>query len=222
MVCESRPTALAASLTSEHQLADRSRVLVRPVLYSDRYALADGYRTLSEEGRRLRFFSAPSALSDADLEYLTKLDYYDHFAWAAFAVDEASSPGIAVARYIRDPKRPTQAEAAVTVLDAYQHRGLGTLLLLMLADRARANGVHTFVSYILWDNREILATLKEAGARVEPEEPGVARVEIDIPDPETAGLADVVRAALKSFGRAARVLLGVERAAPEAVGGPPG
>ena len=46
----------------------------------------------------------------------------------------------------------------------------------MLADQARRNGITTFVSHILWDNRELLETLSAAGARVEPEEPGVARV----------------------------------------------
>jgi len=182
-------------------LEDRTRVLVRPLLHSDRQALAIGFEHLSAEARRLRFFSAPSRLSDADLEYLTNLDYQDHFAYAAFAIDEPGTPGIGVARYIRDPSCPDQAEVAVTVLDEYQRRGLGTLLLRMLAEQARSNGITTFISHILWDNREILETLASAGARIEPEEPGVARVAIEIPTAETPTFLGLIRSALRAFGR---------------------
>jgi GNAT superfamily N-acetyltransferase len=204
---ESLPNSTPGSAGSIHELADHCRVLVRPLQLSDRHELAIGYEHLSAEARRLRFFTAPSRLSDADLEYLTNLDYHDHFAWAAFAIDERGQPGIGVARYIRDPTQPDHAEVAVTVLDDYQRRGLGTLLLEMLADHARRNGITTFVSHILWDNREILETLAAAGARIEPEEPGVARVAIEIPAPESPTLAGLVRAALRAFGRATRELL---------------
>jgi len=204
---ESLPTSMPVSASSIHELADHSRVLVRPLQLSDRHELAIGYEHLSAEARRLRFFTAPSRLSDADLEYLTNLDYHDHFAWAAFAIDEPGQPGISVARYIRDPTHPDHAEVAVTVLDDYQHRGLGTLLLKMLADHARSNGITTFVSHILWDNREILEALAAAGARIEPEEPGVARVAIEIPAPESPTLVGLVRAALRAFGRATREVL---------------
>jgi len=203
----SLPNSIPGSASSIHELADHCRVLVRPLQLSDRHELAIGYEHLSAEARRLRFFAAPSRLSDADLEYLTNLDYHDHFAWAAFAIDERGQPGIGVARYIRDPTQPNHAEVAVTVLDDYQHRGLGTLLLEMLADHARRNGITTFVSHILWDNREILETLAAAGARIEPEEPGVARVAIGIPAPESPTLVGLVRAALRAFGRATREVL---------------
>jgi len=204
---ESPPTSVPGATGSIHELADHTRVFVRPLLPSDRHELAIGYEHLSAQARRLRFFTAPSRLSDADLEYLTNLDYHDHFAWAAFAIDEPGQPGIGVARYIRDPTHPSHAEVAVTVLDDYQHRGLGTLLLEMLADHARRNGITTFVSHILWDNREILETLAAAGARIEPEEPGVARVAIEIPAPESPTLLRLVRAVLQAFGRATREVL---------------
>ena len=217
-VCESRPTALVDTMASVHELADGLRVLVRPLLYSDRFELARGYQLLSGQSRRMRFFAAPKALSDDELEYLTNLDYRTHFALAAFAVDEPGRPGVAVARYIRDRARPTSAEAAVTVLDAYQHRGLGTLLLLLLAEQAGRNGITSFVNYVLWDNQELLEGLAAAGAHIEPDEPGVARVEIDIPAPEEPTLAATIRAVLKDFARAIRGFLGLEAVEDESPG----
>ncbi len=201
---ESLPTAKPEAPPSIHELADHFQVLVRPLQLSDRHELEIGYEHLSAEARRFRFFAAPSRLSDADLDYLTNLDYRDHFAWAAFAIDEQGQPGIGVARYIRDPTHPNRAEVAVTVLDDYQHRGLGTLLLEMLAEHARRNGITTFVSHILWDNRELLEALAAAGARIEPEEPGVARVAIAIPPPDSPTLVGLAGTILRAFGRATR------------------
>lgn len=135
---------------------------------------------------------------------LTNLDYCDHFAWAAFGIDSPGGPGLGVARYIRDPNHPTTAEAAVTVLDEYQHRGLGSLLLLMLVDEASRHGIRSFVNYVMWENEELLDELRAAGGRVEPDEPGVARVEIDFPPPEEPSRLDIGRAILRWLAQATR------------------
>jgi len=202
------PEAHGAS--SVHELTDGTRVLVRALRPTDRYELARGYMQLSEEAKRRRFFSAPPELSEADLDYLTNLDYVDHFAWAAFALDEPGSPGVGVARYVRDHDRDDVAEAAVTVLDHYQGRGLGTLLLLHLAEEAQKNGIRTFVNYVLWENRALLEGLAAAGGRITPAEAGVARVEIDLPPTDAEDARESVRAALHALANAARVLIGVE------------
>jgi GNAT superfamily N-acetyltransferase len=164
-------------------LTDGTAVLVRPLVHGDRDALAAGFEKLSEAGRHLRFFNPPAHLQDRDLEYLTNIDYHDHFAFAAFAEDEPGRPGIGVGRYIRVADAPESAEVAVTVLDEYQRRGLGTLLLRHLAEVAADNGIKTFLNYVLWQNADIVAGLADEGARITPEEPGIARIEIDLPMP---------------------------------------
>jgi GNAT superfamily N-acetyltransferase len=175
--------ATVTSMAQVHILADGTRVLVRPLLPGDRAELAARYEQLSPASRRRRFFGTPDRLSEHVLDYLTNLDYRTHFAWAAFAIDEPDSPGIAVARYICDHRDATNAEIAVTVLDRYQHRGLGTLLTQLLADVAVRNGVRSFVSYVLWENADVVARLRAEGARISPAEPGMARIEIDLPAP---------------------------------------
>jgi GNAT superfamily N-acetyltransferase len=171
---------LAASLTETHVLPSGRPIMVRPLLYSDAGALAHGFELLSDVSRRLRFFNPPEHLSPRMLEYLTTLDYDRHYALAAFAADEPGTPGVGVARWIRLAEDPTKAEVAVTVLDAYQRRGIGTLLLVLLAARAAEKGVGTLVAGVLWENAALLADLKAAGARVVAAEPGVARVELDL------------------------------------------
>lgn len=185
-----------------HEIAGGTQVLIRPLLYSDRYELADAFLRLTEQTRRRRFFAAPPELSERDLEYLTNLDYRDHFAWAAFDLDSPGCPGIGVGRYVRDPGHPAQAEVAVTVTDPYQHRGLGTLLLLLLVERAASRGVTALVGYMRWENEEALAGLREAGALVEADEPGIARVELRIAPTGPSERVPLLRTVLRYFAAA--------------------
>jgi GNAT superfamily N-acetyltransferase len=185
--CLSTPTWLAESMTSVHHLADDTRVMIRPLLPSDRAAVAAGFESLTPRSRRLRFFSSGAGLSEAQLDYLVNVDYRNHFALAAFALDESGQPGIGVARFIRLADRPSAAEAAVTVLDSHQGRGVGTLLLAELAGIAQERGIGTFVAYVLTENAEWLSYLREIGAETFREEPGVTRVEfaLDAVSPES-------------------------------------
>lgn len=149
---------------------------------SDRDELAQGYDQLSEGSRRRRFFSPPTRLSAALLDYLTDLDFDQRFALVAQIADDAEMRGLGVARWVRDRTDPSKAEAAVTVADAWQGRGIGTQLLLALVEAAVERGITAFVADVLWENTALLDTLRALGAHVRPSEPGVARVEFDLPE----------------------------------------
>lgn len=171
-------------------LADGGQILVRQLLASDRDELAERYLELSPEGRRLRFFNAPDHLSARLLDYLMDVEGPDRCAVVAFALDEANTPGIAIARYVRSRDDHSAAEAAVTVLDAYQNRGVATTLLRRLTEEARSHGIATFTASVMWENRDLLDGLRAFGAEVVPCEPGVASVriavpELDVPVPES-------------------------------------
>lgn len=154
---------------------DGTPLVIRALLPSDREELARGYLELSDESRRRRFFSPPARLSDALLDYLTELDFDRRFALVAHLRDDPDQQGLGVARWVRSREDPTSAEAAVTVADRWQSRGIGTELLLALVEAAAERGITTFVADVLWDNRTLLDTLRQLGARVGPAEPGVAR-----------------------------------------------
>ncbi len=185
--CEARPTWLSESLTQRHVLEDGGEVLIRPLVFGDRFELAAGFTELSLRSRQLRFFQAPHALGSDELEYLTNIDYQNHFAFVALLLGGPGPKGIGVGRYLRDPSDPTIAEVAVTVMDDHQRRGVGTLLTRALGEVAAKRGIHTFVSYVQWGNDLAVESLAREGARVLPDEPGIARIEIDVP----VALADV-------------------------------
>jgi len=105
-------------------LRDGSAVTIRRVRGTDAPLLADGFARLSAASRRMRFMGVKKDLSAAELRYFTDVDHHDHEALGA--LDRGSGHGVGIARYIRDADDPQAAEIAVTIVDEWQGRGLGT------------------------------------------------------------------------------------------------
>ncbi len=197
----------AAGLVRHVTLADGSPLLLRPLLPADRAEVEAGFAALSEASRRSRFLTAPERLSDADVAFLTELDYRDRFAFVAGVPAEGGPPvGVGLARYDRDRDDPAAAELAVTVADDHQRRGIGRVLTLALAEQAATNGVDRFVGYVRWENDQVIQALRARGARVTAAEPGVARVEVDLPRPDE-GDARVLREVLSLLAGHLRLVL---------------
>jgi RimJ/RimL family protein N-acetyltransferase len=163
-------------------LRDGTPVLVRMVEPEDKDAFADSMARLSPRSRYLRFHSGIETLSDAQLRYLTEVDQEGHVAWVAITTENDAEVGIGVARFVRLEDEPHVAEAAITVLDEYQGRGLGTLLLGVLAAAATRRDIRIFRSYVLGENANMLALFDALGAVRTAEEPGVLRVDLAVPD----------------------------------------
>lgn len=161
-------------------LDDGTRVLVRRIRPDDRDRLQRGLQLLSPRSRYMRFHTAVDHLSERQLDYLTEVDHEDHAAWVALDEDRPDHPGIGVARYVRMENEPNIAEAAVTVVDGYQGRGLGTVLLGVLGRSALRNGIRTFRNYVLAENAAMLGLLDEIGATRRPGVEGVEYVDVPI------------------------------------------
>ena len=154
--------------TEEIVLRDGTRVTLRPIAPDDKDALARGFARLSPTSRYLRFHSHKQTLTDADLRYLTEVDGNDHFALVAVTPshDMREEVGMGVARFVRDPKEPDLAEAAITVADDHQGKGLGKELLRHLVDAARERGVRRFQAEVLAENAPMVHLLRAAGAQI--------------------------------------------------------
>jgi RimJ/RimL family protein N-acetyltransferase len=175
-----------AAPPGEVGLRDGTRVRVRPIGPEDKDRLRVGLHQLSPASRYHRFHAAVSELSDEQLRYLTEIDQVNHLAWIALDPTLPGEPAVGVARCIRFPENPGTAEVAVTVLDAYQGRGLGTLLLGLLSRSAAGQGIGTFRAYVREDNDAMLRIFRDLGAEVGCADTGVCRLDIPVPaDPET-------------------------------------
>lgn len=142
------------------RLRDGSQIRVRPIRPGDRRPLAEAFARLSPESRYRRFFTPMSELSERALSYLTEVDHHDHEALVALSDEELL---VGVARYVRDAPASRVAEAAITVSDDWQGRGLGRALLKRLASRAREEGVRQFSALVKVENPAAVELLRGLG-----------------------------------------------------------
>jgi GNAT superfamily N-acetyltransferase len=164
------------------RLRDGTLVLVRPIRPEDKSLLLDGFQRLSDESRIRRFMAPIRQLSEAQLRYLTEIDYVDHFAWVALLADQPAF-GIGVGRYIRLADVPDVAEVAITVVDDYQGKGLGTLLLGILTGTARIAGITKFRAFVMEDNQTMRTLMDDLGVQPRHDAPGVLVMDVPL-DPE--------------------------------------
>ncbi len=167
-------------------------VRIRQVRPGDAPALARAYANLGEQSRYRRFFTAMPELPEATLRAAVEVDHADHEALVALPLLSAEIVG--ECRFIRLPDQPDTAEIGVTVVDAWQGRGLGSALLARLSERGLNAGIEYFSAEVLAENRTMLALLPGLG-EVETESRGpvvTARVELAEPSrqdgPDFVGL----------------------------------
>jgi RimJ/RimL family protein N-acetyltransferase len=68
--------------------------------------------------------------------------------------------GIGVARFARTSPDSRTAEMAITVVDAFQGRGIGKALVRRLVNAATARGIRTLHANVLPDNAVIIGLLQ--------------------------------------------------------------
>jgi GNAT superfamily N-acetyltransferase len=158
---------------------DGLRVCVRPVTPDDRERIVQGLQSMSVETSYRRFFTPRFYPSEETLQYLTHVDGEQHMALGAVDCTRDGEPGIGAARYVRLGDRPSVAEAAVVVLDAYQQRGIGSVLIAALSRYAAAHDIEAFRGFVLAENRDFLAYLRTLGAVNERAHDGV--IQLDVP-----------------------------------------
>ncbi len=170
-----------ADYREEHVLSDGTKVTLRLIRPADAEPLRQGFSRLSPTSRYRRFLSGISELSDDMVRYFTEVDGVNHVAIVAItdSLDLKTEIGLGVARVIRLEGEPTVAEAAVTVSDDAQRKGLGRLLVRTLAEAALERGVKTIRAEVLAENAPMRALLDEVSAVVRSDD-GTTLV-LDIP-----------------------------------------
>ena len=174
------------------QLRDGSLVLIRQIHAADVPLVADIFRQLSDDSRWMQFLAAKKELSAAELRYLTDVDHHDHEALAAL---DLAGRGVGVSRYIRHTADPQAAEVAVTVADGWQRRGLGTELLIQLAERARQEGIGRLTAVASTGNAAAAGLLRTMHASTVGREYGTVEYEINLAHPRAGSFAADLRSA---------------------------
>ncbi|MGI9610938.1 MAG: GNAT family N-acetyltransferase [Acidimicrobiia bacterium] len=140
-------------------LRDGGGAQVRPIKPEDSGLIRDFFAALGPESRYFRFFRIKEDLNAAEVEYFTNVDYVDRMALVAL-IDGRM---VGVSRYDRDQTETRTAEVAFAVADSEQGRGLGTQLLQLLTNHARANQVAQFRAFVLSENRQMMRLFRNTG-----------------------------------------------------------
>ena len=155
-------------------LRDGSTVHVRPVRPDDGAAILDFLRRLSPESRAQRFQTAAPDLEGV-VARATDVDWRDRSGLLALAGIDGRIVGHAGYRRM-DAER---ADVGFAVADAFQGRGLGTILLAHLAEMGAESGISTFEAEVAPANPRMLEVFRESGFPVRTRaEPGIVRAEI--------------------------------------------
>ncbi len=154
-------------------LRDGATTHVRPVRADDAAAVHRFLETVSPESIGYRFFGTTGL--DWATSWSIDVDYADRFG----LVVETGSPRtiVAHAAYVRiDSGR---AEVAFLVADAWQGRGISTILLAHLAEAAEQHGFSTFVAEVLPHNHPMIDVFRGSGFPVELRSvPGALEIEL--------------------------------------------
>lgn len=143
-------------------LKERFKLRVGAVLPANRDQISRGLKDLSSESIRNRFLGSKKEFSNTELEYLTNLDGWDHYA---IGVEERERPfrGVSIARLVRSSVDPLEAEVAITVIDEFQGAGVGTILIRLIALAAYERKIERLTFTTLPQNNGIIKLIQKIG-----------------------------------------------------------
>jgi acetyl coenzyme A synthetase (ADP forming)-like protein len=166
-------TAYPSAHVVDVALRDGSTLHIRPVSSKDAPAIKTFLQELSVESIGFRFFGSPN------LNWVTKwsvdVDYSDRYALVASTGPHDAI--VAHGAYMRLDEH--RAEVAFMVSDAWQGRGIATIMLAHLAAAAEEHGISTLFAEVLPHNHRMIDVFGESGFPVKRHrKPDVIEIEL--------------------------------------------
>jgi acetate---CoA ligase (ADP-forming) len=124
--------------------------------------MTEFFRGLSKDSSRLRFFSISQPSAKLIDSFCDDSDLQKKLSLIVTRVESNGARIIATANYVAHDDHTT-AEIALAVDDAFQGKGLGSLLLERLAVLAVRHGIRRFLATTLADNQPMLDVFRQSG-----------------------------------------------------------
>lgn len=120
---------------------------------------------MGPESIRNRFLGSKRDFSEQELQYLTVLDGWNHYA---FGIEEREKlkRGVGIIRLVRSSHSEKEAEIAITIIDEYQRMGLGEFLLNLIILAAMERDIEILSFTFLPQNTSIHRLVKKAGVPI--------------------------------------------------------
>jgi acetyltransferase len=155
----------AAAAVQAPDVVCREEVTVRPARPQDTGMIGAYIRALYFASRRNRFLGSVNEISANELYRMTHGDDVARPALIVEAVDGDARVMIGEARYALMPDGFT-CEFALSVAEAWRHKGIGTLLIGIIEGRAKALGARNLVGDVFRSNDAMTALARNAGFAV--------------------------------------------------------
>jgi acyl-CoA hydrolase/GNAT superfamily N-acetyltransferase len=156
------PEELEAYRTTKTGLS----MLLRPVKLSDEHLLKDFFYTLSNDSMYRRFVSTRTDMHHDRLQPFVVIDYTKEMVILAVLPQDEKELIIGMAQYLIDETSHT-AEVAFVVLDDYQGKGIGAVLLDHVTYLAKKSGLLGFTAAVLMENQQMLQLFEKTGFNIE-------------------------------------------------------
>jgi len=161
------------------KLLDGTAVLVRPVRPEDEELYQRFFAGVTQEDLRLRFFAPLREFSHSFIARLTQIDYAR--AMAFIAIDEASGEMLGGVR-LHANSDYDKGEYAILVRSDLKGHGLGRVLMQLLIEYARAEGIRTIEGQVLSENTAMLNMCRELGFEIahDPGDPALCDAKLSL------------------------------------------
>ncbi|MGY8630895.1 GNAT family N-acetyltransferase [Bradyrhizobium sp. 14AA] len=150
-----------ASYTRTDQLRDGTPVEIRALRPDDEADMLAALEQASAQSLQRRFFAPKRHFSDKERAFFVDVDFENHVALVVCATDAGRIRIVGGGRYI--VSEPGSAEMAFTVIDAWQGRGIGGLLMRHLIALARDAGLKELTAEVLAENTAMRRVFEKSG-----------------------------------------------------------
>src|SRR3954447_10050090 len=125
----------ATDYTARELLSDGSQIEIRALRREDEPDMLAAVGKASPQSMQRRFFVMKRHFSDKERAFFMDIDFKNHVALVARATEAGRKVMVGGCRYI--VSGPGQAEMAFMVIDTWQGRGVGSILMRHLVNIAR-------------------------------------------------------------------------------------
>ena len=160
-------------------MRDGTAILVRPVRPEDEPLYGPFLAAVTQQDLRLRFFAPVKEFGHTFVARFTQIDYAR--AMAFIALEESPGNMLGVVRLHADANYE-RGEYAVLVRSDLKGRGLGYLLMGMIIEYARAEGLRLIEGQVLSENTAMLGMCRELGFHIasDPDDHDICLVRLDL------------------------------------------
>ena len=161
------------------KLRDGTAVFVRPVRPEDEPLYPPFFAAVTPADLRLRFFAPVKDFSHTFIARFTQIDYAR--AMAFIALDEAAGAMLGAVR-LHATADYDSGEYAILVRSDLKGHGLGWLLMQLIIEYARSEGIRSIKGQVLHENMMMLDMCRNLGFHIasDPQEPSSAIVTLSL------------------------------------------